>query len=75
MFTGLSAFPLTPMNEKDINEAAFIRLVERLSAAGASAVLPNVASIKIPGVPLPLKTLEGEDRQALGAVLEELGLS
>ncbi len=75
MFTGLSAFPLTPMNENAIDEAAFIRLVERLAAAGASAALPNVASIKVPSLPLPLKTLEGEDRQALAALLEELGLS
>lgn len=30
MFSGLSAFPLTPMGESGIDEAAFIRLVERL---------------------------------------------
>ncbi|WP_404298737.1 dihydrodipicolinate synthase family protein [Halomonas sp.] len=38
MLTGLSAFPLTPMNESTINEAAFIRLVERLVAAGVDSI-------------------------------------
>ena len=38
MFTGLSAFPLTPMNERAIDEAAFARLVERLAAAGVASI-------------------------------------
>lgn len=38
MFTGLSAFPLTPMNENAIDEAAFVRLVERLAAAGVDSI-------------------------------------
>jgi len=38
MFTGLSAFPLTPMNERAIDEAAFARLVERLAAAGVDSI-------------------------------------
>ncbi|WP_440997956.1 dihydrodipicolinate synthase family protein [Arhodomonas sp. SL1] len=38
MFTGLSAFPLTPMNEAAIDDAAFIRLVERLAAAGVDSI-------------------------------------
>ncbi|QUG75039.1 dihydrodipicolinate synthase family protein [Erwinia sp. E602] len=33
MFTGLSAFPLTPFNAQGIDEAAFIRLLNRLTAA------------------------------------------
>lgn len=33
MFTGLSAFPLTPFNADGIDEAAFIRLLNRLTAA------------------------------------------
>lgn len=33
MFTGLSAFPLTPVKQDGIDEVAFIRLVERLVAA------------------------------------------
>ncbi len=37
MFTGLSAFPMTPMNENAIDEVAFIRLVERLGAASGYA--------------------------------------
>ncbi len=28
IFTGLSAFPLTPMNEQGVDENAFTRLVE-----------------------------------------------
>ena len=38
MFTGLSAFPLTPMNEHGLDEAAFVRLIERLVAAGVDAI-------------------------------------
>ncbi|MFO7647322.1 dihydrodipicolinate synthase family protein [Halomonas campaniensis] len=38
MLTGLSAFPLTPMNESAIDEAAFSRLVERLVAAGVDSI-------------------------------------
>ncbi len=38
MFSGLSAFPLTPMNENGLDEVAFARLIERLSAAGVDAI-------------------------------------
>lgn len=38
MFTGLSAFPLTPMNERGLDEAAFVRLIERLVAARVDAI-------------------------------------
>jgi 4-hydroxy-tetrahydrodipicolinate synthase len=38
MFTGLSAFPLTPMNEHHLDEAAFVRLVERLVDAGVDSI-------------------------------------
>lgn len=38
MFTGLSAFPLTPMNEQGIQENAFIRLVEHLAGAGVDSI-------------------------------------
>lgn len=38
MFTGLSAFPLTPMNEQDIDERAFARLVERLASAKVDSI-------------------------------------
>lgn len=38
MFTGLSAFPLTPMNEQDINEGEFIRLVEQLADAKVDSI-------------------------------------
>lgn len=38
MFTGLSAFPLTPMDEADIDESGFVRLVERLVAAGVDSI-------------------------------------
>ncbi|KRF44026.1 dihydrodipicolinate synthase family protein [Paenibacillus sp. Soil787] len=33
MFTGLAAFPLTPMNERGINEQALIQLLKRLTSA------------------------------------------
>ena len=38
MFTGLSAFSLTPMNESGIDEAAFVGLIERLAMAGVDAI-------------------------------------
>ncbi|KPQ20420.1 dihydrodipicolinate synthase family protein [Halomonas sp. HL-93] len=38
MFTGLSAFPLTPMNEQGINEHEFARLVARLAEAGVDSI-------------------------------------
>lgn len=38
MFTGLSAFPLTPMNEHDIHEHEVAHLVQRLAAAGVDSI-------------------------------------
>ncbi|WP_190818005.1 dihydrodipicolinate synthase family protein [Saccharopolyspora pogona] len=38
MFTGLSAFPLTPTDEVDIDEKGFARLVARLAAAGVDSI-------------------------------------
>lgn len=38
MFSGLSAFPLTPMNEVRIDEKAYVRLIERLAAAGVDSI-------------------------------------
>lgn len=38
MFTGLSAFPLTPVTQDGIDEVAFTRLVERLAGAGVDSI-------------------------------------
>lgn len=38
MFTGLSAFPLTPMVNDSVDEASFVRLVGRLSEAGVDSI-------------------------------------
>ena len=38
MFTGLSAFPLTPMNEQGINEYEFVRLVAYLAEAAVDSI-------------------------------------
>lgn len=38
MFTGLSAFPLTPLKDDAVDDAAFIRLVERLVAANVESI-------------------------------------
>lgn len=38
IFTGLSAFPLTPMNEQGVDENAFTRLVEQLAVEAAGNV-------------------------------------
>jgi 4-hydroxy-tetrahydrodipicolinate synthase len=37
-FTGLSAFPLTPMNEQGVDENAFTRLVEQLATAHVDSI-------------------------------------
>ena len=38
MFSGLSAFPLTPMNDRGLDEAAFVRLIERLVTANVDSI-------------------------------------
>lgn len=38
MFSGLSAFPLTPVSESALDEAAFVRLIERLVDAGVDSI-------------------------------------
>ena len=38
MFTGLSAFPLTPVTEKGIDERAYIELIKRLVEAGVDSI-------------------------------------
>ncbi|MEZ8824602.1 dihydrodipicolinate synthase family protein [Vibrio amylolyticus] len=38
MFSGMSAFPLTPMNEEEIDEGASIRLVQRLVQAEVDSI-------------------------------------
>ncbi|MEV5529298.1 dihydrodipicolinate synthase family protein [Streptomyces prunicolor] len=38
MFRGLSAFPLTPTSEQDIDETAYAALVARLAAAGVDSI-------------------------------------
>jgi 4-hydroxy-tetrahydrodipicolinate synthase len=38
MFRGLSAFPLTPMNESGIDETAFVGLIRRLVVAGVDSI-------------------------------------
>ncbi|WP_115948025.1 MULTISPECIES: dihydrodipicolinate synthase family protein [unclassified Pseudomonas] len=38
MFTGLSAFPLTPMNEQGVDENAFTRLVQQLVTAKVDSI-------------------------------------
>jgi 4-hydroxy-tetrahydrodipicolinate synthase len=38
MFTGLSAFPLTPIADERVDEDAFVRLVGRLRAAGVDSI-------------------------------------
>lgn len=38
MFTGLSAFPLTPLADDVVDEPAFVRLVERVAAAKVDSI-------------------------------------
>lgn len=37
-FSGLSAFPLTPLSDDQVDERAFVGLVERLAAAGVDSI-------------------------------------
>lgn len=38
LFTGLSAFPLTPLKDDSLDEDAFIGLIERLVLAGVDSI-------------------------------------
>ncbi|OUM42716.1 dihydrodipicolinate synthase family protein [Arthrobacter sedimenti] len=38
MFTGLSAFPLTPLVDDEVDETAFVRLIDRLATAGVDSI-------------------------------------
>ena len=38
MLSGLSAFPLTPLRDDAVDEAAFVGLVERLVDAGVDSI-------------------------------------
>lgn len=38
MFSGLSAFPLTPMGEHGLDESAFVRLIEQLVTANVDSI-------------------------------------
>ena len=38
MFTGLSAFPLTPLHDDQVDEEAFVGLIQRLAAAGVDSI-------------------------------------
>ena len=38
MFSGLSVFPLTPLNETGVDEVAFVALIERLAVAGVDSI-------------------------------------
>jgi 4-hydroxy-tetrahydrodipicolinate synthase len=38
MFKGLSAFPLTPFSDEQVDEAAYVRLVQRLVDAGVDSI-------------------------------------
>ncbi|MDN5658910.1 dihydrodipicolinate synthase family protein [Brevibacterium sandarakinum] len=38
LFTGLSAFPLTPIRDEEVDEAAYAGLIERLVAAGVDSI-------------------------------------
>ena len=59
MFTGLSAFPLTPLANDAVDEHAFVHLIERLSEA-------KVDSITALGSTGSYAYLSGEERSRRG---------
>lgn len=38
MFTGLSAFPLTPLKNEVIDEQSFIKIIQRLAKSSVSSI-------------------------------------
>ena len=64
MFTGLSAFPLTPLADDAIDEPAFIRLIERLAEA-------KVDSITALGSTGSYAYLSGEERSRVAHLAVE----
>jgi dihydrodipicolinate synthase/N-acetylneuraminate lyase len=64
MFTGLSAFPLTPMNEQGIHKHEFTRLAERLVEA-------RVDSIGVLGSTGSYAYLSGEERARVAKLCVE----
>mgnify|MGYP004716994395 CR=1 FL=1 len=64
MFTGLSAFPLTPLLNDDIDEAAFIRLLTRLTHA-------DVNSLSVLGSTGSYAYLSSEQRKRVTVIANE----
>jgi 4-hydroxy-tetrahydrodipicolinate synthase len=64
MFTGLSAFPLTPLADDAVDEPAFVRLIERLSEA-------KVDSITALGSTGSYAYLSGEERSRVARLAVE----
>lgn len=65
MFTGLSAFPLTPLRDDVVDEPAFARLVERLVAA-------DVDSIAVLGSTGSYLYLDRDERRRVAAAAVQL---
>ncbi|WP_309105160.1 hypothetical protein [Microbacterium sp.] len=68
-FTGLSAFPLAPLKDDVVDEASFVRLVERLAGSG-------VESITVLGRPAhtPSSRLTSAPGARVAEVVRELAL-
>ena len=54
LFTGLSAFPLTPLKGDSLDEDAFVGLIERLVLAGVDSIREVIAFPKSGGGVDPL---------------------
>ena len=48
MFTGLSAFPITPLAQDTVDEASFIRLVQRLSETKVDSITALGSTVPTP---------------------------
>lgn len=71
MFTGLSAFPLTPTTDAGIDERAFTRLVSRRVAAATRAAGPGDGPV--PGHPVPRRSLAARPAASTCAVPAGIG--
>lgn len=82
-FSGLSAFPLTPLNGNNIDWPSFSTLVQKLAdarvnAIGGLRVIASAAELigeaSADCLPSPLQTLSSEAREELKRILHETRL-
>ena len=72
MFTGLCAFPLTPLHQHDVDETAFARIVTRLADSAAAATILGLCGEDC--LPRPLLPLSPDAFREIAETLRSLNL-